>query len=369
MQLWQRAQSMGARSTRVEWLERGLPATMAAATSGMDAGLSSLHKRADTPKYWAIMAKPRREYGAWDDGGFDEQVLVWSAARETPAATRTGNYVENLPGINYYCELGVVINRLSSVVNRPQAQRMQRQYALDAHYSPQTPRDYRAKWKMLGAISRPPEGTYNGQDVLDASGASGERLIPYVYAGHTKTKQIFSTNVRPGDRLYVQCTKIRNPYQEFYMPNGAVSSSRSGTAGESLLQVRGFSSSDMQYTPVDTAGGLGHDPLDNDTNYTEFRAKAAAIAQRVDWDDDADTFVLRNVAAEEGFQESLEYLTQVEYEALREGSTEYLGLAIETENGRAPTQHELNLAHRSPAAMLSMQTVKYMLTLKSSTYN
>lgn len=368
--LYESATSMGsAPSLGTEWLTRALPDALASATSSMDAGLSHIHKRDDTPKHWAIMGKPRRDNGSWNDGGFDEQVLLWAASRDYKKSTQVTQYVENVCGVNYYCELNTVIARTSTLVSRDRVPYFQRQFQLDEDYSPATPRDYRAKWKHLGPIQRPPEGTFNGQDLLDTSGNSGARLIPYVFDGTAKTKNLFGTRVRAGDKLFITCTKIANPYSEFFMPNGHVSTARSGTAGESLLQVRGFSSSELGFVPVDSSGGDARDPLDTDTNYVEFRERVATVAQRVDWDDARDTFIYRSVAKEEGFQEAENALNTVEFEALKTGSVEYLGMALDFEGGPMPGQRELDLAHRSPVAMLRLPTVRYLITRQMNVSN
>lgn len=348
-------------------LLEGLPGIVARATTTMDAGVSRLAQRGDQPKHYAIMGKPRREGPSWDDGGYDEYALLWNAVRDDPTTTRTGHTLSNICGLNYYCELAQVIRRASAtLVSRVAVPALRKQYALDRHYAPESARDFVDKWKLLGPISRRGEGTFNGADMPTiADQGYGERLVQFVYDGAAETHQLFSSSgVRAGDKLYMVTTKIRNPYNAFYLPNGAAASARSGTAGEELLQVRGFSSSELSYVPGDSSGGGAGEPLDDDANYIERAQRAATNALRYDWDDERDTFRVVNVAAEEGFSEAQEYLTSVEYEAYMSGYVEPIGIAIETLNGSTPSQRMIDAAHRSPAALTAIQTVRYLVARK-----
>ncbi len=356
------ALSRGVSGSTPQALRDALPGIIAQNTHTMDSGISTLASRGDEPKYWAILGKPNRNGSSWDDGGYDENIMLWNSVRENPETSRIGNTLSNICGLNYYAELSQIMKHEESLVDRGRVSMLRKQFALDKHYIFDSARDYTRKWNRMGPIHRPGEGT-----MPSVSGSSGDRLVEYLYDGTGETNQLFSTQVRAGDYLHFVTSKIANPYNAFYLPNGRSSTARSGTAGEQLLQVRGFSSSELGYAPGDSSRGAG--PLDDDVNYIELRrAEAASVAVRFDkleWHDERGTFKVQNVAAMEGITEALNYLTSPEYEAYTEGHAEPVGIVIETANGAAPTQNMLDAAHRSPDALSRLQTVRYLAARKA----
>lgn len=175
--------------------------------------------------------------------------------------------------------------------------------------------DFSGKWNLLGEVMKRELGAPDVDPVFSVS-------TPNI--GETRVANLFG---RPSanDRCYY-LVKEWERAGEFAVQGRAL-----GFAGDDhLLQVRGFSSTQMPYT----LSGPDRTSEENDLFYVQKEREIAADYVEYEWDDEADEPRVRNLAAQEGFQEVLANVGSVTYDAFMSGKVYSVGHY----KGRFPTQ-------------------------------
>jgi len=176
--------------------------------------------------------------------------------------------------------------------------------------------DFAGKWNLLGEVLKREPGAAVGVDPVFS--------VTTPNIAETRVANLFG---RPSanDRCYY-LVKGFERVGEFATAGRALGFA----ADDELLQVRGFSSSQMPHT----LSGPDRSAEDNDLFYVQKEREIAADYIEYEWDDEADAPRVRNLAAQEGFQEVLANVGSVVYDAFLSGKVYSVGHY----KGRFPTR-------------------------------
>jgi len=204
-----------------------------------------------------------------------------------PATLSTKNDVicaVSLPQLNFYLEKGVRERGMRRGLNG-----RQKQMNYDDMFYSFTPDEFVKTWNFLGSLDEKPELAQNYSEGGIIKPALNPKIGVHM-TGVVPLKQQFAEHVSSGDQLYWIVKSVESPYRCFFNPKGQTVGQKTPD-NRSFLQVFGFSDKDT-VTPVPSTAIADRDsPLLRDSMGL---AKNIAIKQhysRLDWDEDAETFV------------------------------------------------------------------------------
>ena len=204
-------------------------------------------------------------------------------------------------------------------------------------------------------------GIYSSYEPVRRS-QGAERLLGWSPFNRCHTFNLFGDNLKRGDTLYYVAKETDlSDSQHFVDPLGQPIVSRTSYPA-TALQIHGWSSNNAPFPMHNTSYAPENfkNPQDGDADYIRREHQMTQEWREHVWvekEDHPDGGEFQEKPREPDFQELLNSLPTLYYDANMIGTVKRLGLARHTE-GRSPTPQQIRDGHRSQNAMKMLQTVE-----------
>ncbi len=345
-----------------------LPASLVDGMRVINSGLSTNDAQTDEIITQCIFAKPYPQH--WEQG-FVEKTALFCNRVEPDRSTKGVYTVADVPILNFSLELAQMTRTRNALLHGGGANDLDELSDLASRFEYMlagTADEFMEKWNLLGAMTTFQDASVysSNADVRRANG--GQRMLGFSVFNRAWTFNLFSPNVRIGERLYfvvkeVDISHLRNLVD----PLGRSVVARTVFPARAL-QITGMTQSDMAFVPYDTSyqgagdGLAAGDPAESDRNYVHRQMRCAYDYRRAEYDATTDTLKIYTVDMEpenvrRNLQELLDEQPQIVYDAYMEGRVMSVGYARRLD-GRAPSASAIFEGHRSQDKMKLLQTVE-----------
>ena len=353
------------RSTMPDQLVRGMRV--------VNSGFSSTHANTDEVVTVPIFVKPFAQ--GWEQD-YVEYTPLFSNRAEPEMQSMAMHTVASPQVLNFVLELGALTQSRQALIARSgisdnlveMREYLDYMIPSDAAADNGDPlasvcESFAEKWNYLGPMTTFQDAGIHSSDPNVRRSQAAQRMLGWSVFNRTKSFNLFSPTISKGDHMFFVCKEVDVSHlKNFVDPRGRAVVART-TFPARALQLMGFSEHDapfpMHSTGYDPVMGPEsfNDPAAGDLDYIQRARRIVQDYRPLEINDDG---VIRFITQndDDGVSELLRQTPEIVYRAYMEGHATKVGIARAFE-GRRPSHHAIQTAHRSHEAMKMLQLVEF----------